>query len=93
MLWTCGYGIAAGASNIDAAYALLNYYLDWHQELFEAKTWSYEVANELVLKHASAALIQAASLEAPNSFANAIPASPPTDRQAWTAAWQEVKAS
>lgn len=93
MLWTCGYGIATGASNIDAAYALLNYYLDWHQELFEAKTWSYEVANMLVLKHASAALIQEASLEAPNSFANAIPASPPTDRQAWTAAWQEVKAS
>ena len=93
MLWTCGYGIQTGASNIDAAYALLNWYLDWHQELFEAKTWNYEVANQQILQHASKALIADASLNAPNSFANAIPASPPEDRAAWTQAWQEVKAA
>ena len=93
MLWTCGYGIQAGASNLDAAYALINYYLDWHQELFEAKTWSYQVANELVLKHAPADIIQQASLDAPYSYANAIPARPPADRQAWTQVWQEVKAA
>ena len=93
MLWTCGYGIQTGASNTDAAYALLNYYLDWHQELFEAKRWSYEVANMQILNHASQTLIREASLDAPNSFQNAIPASPPTDRAAWTAAWQEVKAA
>jgi spermidine/putrescine-binding protein len=93
MLWTCGYGIQTGASNIDAAYALINYYLNWHQELFEAKTWSYQVANQEVLQHASKSLIEQASLNAPYSYANAIPASPPTDRQAWTQAWQEVKAA
>ncbi len=93
MLWTCGYGIQTGASNLDAAYALINWYLDWHQELFEAKTWSYQVANELVLKHAPADIIQQASLNAPYSYANAIPASPPADRQAWTQVWQEVKAA
>jgi spermidine/putrescine transport system substrate-binding protein len=93
MLWTCGYGIQTGASNIDASYALLNWYLDWHQELFEAKTWSYQVANELVLQHAPAKIIQQASLDAPYSYQNAIPASPPADRQAWTQAWIEVKAS
>ena len=93
MLWTCGYGIQTGASNTDAAYALLNWYLDWHQELFEAKTWNYEVANQLILQHASQALIQDASLNAPNSFANAIPASPPENRAAWTQVWQEIKAA
>jgi spermidine/putrescine transport system substrate-binding protein len=93
MVWTCGYGIQTGASNLDAAYALLNYYLDWHQELFEAKTWSYQVANQLVLEHAPADLIQEASLEAPGNYENAIPASPPADRQAWTQVWQEVKAA
>ena len=93
MLWTCGYGIQTGASNTDAAYALLNWYLDWHQELFEAKTWNYEVANQLILQHASQALIEDASLNAPNSFANAIPASPPENRAAWTQVWQEVKAA
>ena len=93
MLWTCGYGIQTGASNVDAAYALLNYYLNWHQELFEAKTWNYEVANQLILKHAPADLIKAASLAAPTDFANAIPASPPVDRAAWTQVWQQVKAA
>jgi spermidine/putrescine-binding protein len=93
MVWTCGYGIQTGASNIDAAYALLNWYLDWHQELFEAKTWSYQVANQQILDHATPQLIQQASLEAPGGYANAIPASPPADRQAWTQVWQEVKAA
>lgn len=93
MLWTCGYGIQTGASNVDAAYALLNYYLDWHQELFEAQTWNYEVANQLILKHAPADLIKLASLDAPTAFQNAIPASPPKDRAAWTQAWQQVKAA
>jgi spermidine/putrescine-binding protein len=93
MLWTCGYGIQTGASNINADYALINYYLAWQQELFEAKTWTYEVANSQVLQHASKSLIQTASLNAPYSFANAIPASPPVNRAAWTAAWQQVKAA
>jgi spermidine/putrescine-binding protein len=93
MLWTCGYGIQTGASNLDAAYALLNWYLDWHQELFEAQTWNYEVANQQILDHASPTLIKDASLDAPNSFANAIPASPPENRAAWTQVWQEVKAA
>ena len=93
MLWTCGYGIQTGASNINADYALLNYYIAWQQELFEAKTWTYEVANSQILQHASKDLIQTASLNAPYSFANAIPASPPANRAAWTAAWQQVKAA
>jgi spermidine/putrescine-binding protein len=93
MLWTCGYSIPVGAKNVTAAYALLNYYLDWHQELFEARTWTYEVANSQILDHAPASLIRTASLDAPYSFENAIPASPPVDRAAWTQAWQEVKAA
>ena len=27
IVWTCGYGISSQADNVDAAYALLNYYL------------------------------------------------------------------
>jgi spermidine/putrescine transport system substrate-binding protein len=93
ILWTCGYGITTWCKNVDAAYALINYYLDWHQELFEAKTWSYQVANQQVLQHAPKSLIEQASLDAPYNYANAIPASPPADRQAWTQVWQEVKAA
>ncbi len=93
MLWTCGYGISANAQNVDAAYALLNYYLDWHQELFEVKYWGYGVANSQVLDHASKNLIETAGLAGPSSYSHPIPASPPADRQAWTQAWREVKAA
>jgi spermidine/putrescine-binding protein len=94
-LWACGYGITPNVdpANLDAAYALLNWYSSPQAELYEAATWNYQVANQKVLDIAPKALIAQASLEAPFHLDNAIPASPPKDRQAWVAAWTEVKAS
>ena len=94
-LWACGYGISPDIdpANLDAAYALLNYYSSPQAELFEATEWNYQVANAAVLDIAPKALIEEASLNAPLNLENAIPASPPDDRQAWVAAWTEVKAS
>jgi spermidine/putrescine-binding protein len=94
-LWACGYGITPNVApeNLDAAYALLNYYSSPEAELYEAQTWNYQIANEKVLKLASPELIQQASLDAPFHLENAIPASPPANRDAWVAAWTEVKAS
>jgi spermidine/putrescine transport system substrate-binding protein len=94
-LWACGYGITPDVApeNLDAAYALLNYYASPEAELYEAETWNYQVANEKTLDIASPEVIERASLEAPFDLENAIPASPPPDRTAWVAAWTEVKAS
>jgi spermidine/putrescine transport system substrate-binding protein len=94
-LWACGYGITPDVApeNLDAAYALLNYYASPEAELYEAETWNYQVANEKTLDIASPEVIERASLEAPFDLENAIPASPPPDRAAWVAAWTEVKAS
>jgi spermidine/putrescine-binding protein len=94
-LWACGYGISPDIdpANLDAAYALLNWYSSPSAELYEAKTWNYQVANAAVLDMAPKALIKEASLDAPFHLENAIPASPPANRQAWIAAWTEVKAS
>jgi spermidine/putrescine transport system substrate-binding protein len=94
-LWACGYGITPDVApeNLDAAYALLNYYSSPEAELYEAQHWNYQIANEKVLKMASPELIQQASLDAPFHLENAIPASPPANRDAWVAAWTEVKAS
>jgi spermidine/putrescine-binding protein len=94
-LWACGYGISSDIDpeNLDAAYALLNYYSSPKAELYEAQAWNYQVANTKVLDIAPKALIEEASLDAPFHLENAIPASPPDDRQAWIAAWTEVKAS
>ncbi len=94
-LWACGYGISPDIdpANLDAAYALLNWYQSPEAELYEAATWNYQVANEAVLDIAPQSVIDAASLDAPFDLENAIPASPPEDRAAWVAAWTEVKAA
>jgi spermidine/putrescine transport system substrate-binding protein len=94
-LWACGYGITPDIApeNLDAAYALLNYYTSPEAELFEATEWNYQVANQKTLDIAPPEVIKSASLDAPFSMENAIPASPPKDRAAWVAAWTEVKAS
>jgi spermidine/putrescine-binding protein len=94
-LWACGYGITPDVApeNLDAAYALLNYYSSPEAELYEAQTWNYQIANTKTLDLASPELIKEASLEAPFHLENAIPASPPANRDAWVAAWTEVKAS
>jgi spermidine/putrescine-binding protein len=94
-LWACGYGISPNIdpANLDAAYALLNYYTSPKAELFEAAEWNYQVANQKTLDIAPPDVIKRASLEAPFHLENAIPASPPENRAAWVAAWTEVKAS
>ncbi|HEY8018843.1 MAG TPA: extracellular solute-binding protein [Actinomycetota bacterium] len=94
-LWACGYGITpdVGPENLDAAYALLNYYSSPEASLYEAQHWNYQVANSATLDIASDKVIEEASLEAPFDLENAIPASPPANREAWVAAWTEVKAS
>lgn len=94
-LWACGYGITPDVApeNLDAAYALLNYYTSPEAELYEAEHWNYQVANAKTLDIASPELIEEASLDAPFNLENAIPASPPANREAWVAAWTEVKAS
>lgn len=94
-LWACGYGISPNidSANVDAAYALLNWYTSPEAELFEASEWNYQVANQKTLDIAPPDVIKRASLDAPFHLENAIPASPPENRAAWVAAWTEVKAS
>ena len=94
-LWACGYGISPNVdpANLNAAYALLNWYTSPQAELYEASNWNYQVANKKTLDIAPQAVIQSAALDAPFHLENAIPASPPENRAAWVAAWTEVKAS
>ncbi len=94
-LWACGYGMTPDVApeNLDAVYALLNYYSSPEAELYEAEQWNYQIANQKTLDLASPELIKEASLDAPFHLENAIPASPPANRDAWVAAWTEVKAS
>ena len=61
-LWACGYGISPDIDpeNLDAAYALLNWYTSPEAELYEAATWNYQIANQKVLDIAPQSVIDAA---------------------------------
>ena len=92
IVWTCGYGISTKTKNIDAAYALLNYYLSPEAEAFEAKRWNYYVTNQDALKLLPPDQVK--RLETVKDWSNILPAAPPTEGyDKWIRAWQEVKRS
>ena len=47
MLWTCGYGISPDIAeeNLDAAYALLNWYTSLPPQIYAATNWNYLTSN------------------------------------------------
>jgi len=92
ILWTCGYGISTKAKNIDAAYALLNYYLSPEAEAFEAKRWNYYVTNQDALDLLSPDQVE--RVEVVKDWSNILPAAPPVvGYDKWIRAWQKVKRS
>jgi len=95
MLWTCGYGISPDIAeeNLDAAYALLNWYTSLPPQTYAATTWNYLTSNVGIIDAVPQKVVEEASLDSLFTLENAIPASPPDDRAAWVAAWTEVKAS
>jgi len=93
LLWTCGYGITKTCKNLDAAYALINYYLSPEAEAFEAKTWNYMVTNEEALKVVDPKVREEARLDMAYDLGNARPAAPPAQGyEKWVRIWQEIKA-
>ena len=95
MLWTCGYGISPEIDdeNLDAAYAMLNWYTSLEPQVFAATNFSYLTSNQGIIDAVSPKVREEAALDSLFTLENAIPASPPEDREAWVAAWTEVKAS
>ena len=95
MLWTCGYGISPDIAeeNVDAAYALLNWYTSLPPQIYAATNWNYLTSNQGIIDAVPQKVVEEASLDSLFTLENAIPASPPDDRAAWVAAWTEVKAS
>jgi spermidine/putrescine transport system substrate-binding protein len=99
MLWTCGYGISPEAENLDAAYALLNWYTSLPPQIYAAENFSYVTSNQNIVDEVSEEVLNATGIKgfvtgedgAPTDI-NLIPASPPEDAAAWRAAWTEVKA-
>jgi len=90
IVWTCGYGISSTTKNLDAAYALLNYYLSPQAEAYEVKRWNYYVTNQDALKLLPPDQVKRVSVV--KDWGNIVPAAPPAEGyDKWIRAWQEVK--
>jgi spermidine/putrescine transport system substrate-binding protein len=95
MLWTCGYGISPeiAEENVDAAYALLNWYTSLPPQIYAATNWNYLTSNQGIIDAVPDKVREEAALDSLYTLENALPASPPKDKAAWTAVWTEVKAA
>jgi spermidine/putrescine-binding protein len=99
MLWTCGYGISPEAENLDAAYALLNWYTSLPPQIYAAEQFAYVTSNSNIVNEVSQEVLDASGIAgfvtgeggAPADV-HVIPVNPPEDPTAWREAWTEVKA-
>ena len=82
MLWTCGYGISPDIAeeNLDAAYALLNWYTSLPPQIYAATNWNYVTSNSNIIDAVPQKVVEEASPRTRCSRSeNVIPASPPED--------------
>jgi spermidine/putrescine-binding protein len=92
IVWTCGYGISTTCKNIDAAYALVDYYLSPEAQTFEVTEWDYLPTLTTTIPMLPEDKVEDASTVA--NWTNIVPAAPPIEGyDAWIRAWQEVKRS
>ena len=65
MLWTCGYGISPDIAeeNLDAAYALLNWYTSLPPQIYAATNWNYLTSNQGIIDAVPPEVVEEAALD------------------------------
>jgi spermidine/putrescine-binding protein len=85
--WVCGLGISSKAENIDAAYALINYFTSKPAQAIIAQN-GFAIVNPAALKLVPPEFRESADS---SSISDAIAEVQPDNFQTWTRAWQEVQ--
>jgi spermidine/putrescine-binding protein len=93
LAWTCGYSIGSKAENLDAVYALLNHYATPTIQGIQATAFSYLVSNKATADSLPADVLAKSGQANVATYRNAATFGLPADMDAWTAAWQDVKAN
>ncbi len=89
ILWKCGHGISANAKNLDAAYALINHYLDPEMQLVFAEEYGYMASNSAILDVAPPELVEELRLDDPGAIDQVtIPEGLPENEEFWDDQWQ-----
>jgi spermidine/putrescine transport system substrate-binding protein len=92
--WNCGHGIAADAENLDAAYALINWYMTPFAQITFAEIEEYLASNQRTLDEGDPDVVEAMGLRAPaNMFEGTIYEADPENREFWQDEWRRFQSS
>lgn len=92
--WNCGHGISAKASNLDAAYALINHYMTPDAQIAFADIEEYLASNSRTLDEGDPDVVAAAGLRAPaENFEGTIYEGDPENREFWQDEWRRFLSS
>jgi len=90
LTWTCGYTIGAHATNLNGAYALLNWFLSPTAQDVYATKYDQMVTNQQSLGPLTPALRQAIGMGDITQLDSSTPTQVPANYAAWQAAWQAI---
>lgn len=86
--WICGLGVSADAVNVDASYALIDYYISTSAQATIGDL-GYVVTNPAALSEVSEDLRESAD---PAALEGTIAQVEPENADVWRSAWQEIEA-
>jgi spermidine/putrescine-binding protein len=94
LTWTCGYSIGRHATNMNAVYALLNWYVSPRVQAIYARTYTEIVTDQATLPLLPKSLVSAIGLSDPAQLAaKGIPTQVPSNYDQWLNVWAEIKAA
>ena len=93
LTWTCGLGIAKNSQNVDAAYAIINSFINPVAQTYFAETYKYLVSDQRTIDELPKNLVEEIGASDPAAFSGFIATEIPENYSDWLDTWREIKSS
>ena len=90
LTWTCGYSIGANATNLDGAYALLDWFLSPQAQSVYATSLNQMATNTATLDSLPQSVVEEIGMTDPAQLDSSIPTQVPANYDQWQTVWQEI---
>lgn len=90
--WTCGFSILRSATNIDAVYSYMDYFISEIPQQYYALEWLYGPVNEKVFRSLPAEWFEETGITAPGLLTGVTPLTEPPNLDEWVKIWEEILA-
>jgi spermidine/putrescine-binding protein len=91
--WICGFGISSTTENLDAAYALVNWYMTPQAQEVWVDTYNFIITNQRTVDALDPKLVATLGLDDPSTLTGVIALEQPENYDEWLDAWREVKSA